>query len=148
MLQLPVSKGEKAHPVNYRGCRHAEEMQKRKSQITTKTTTRRVFSSNLSTTGVSIEARSEAAQSNGSDLSGRTNHDGTEGPCPLTQTRTASYRSVGAPHVNSLPLDCSMLRIVTAVQQFMTEFKGAVSEEEKTVAIRKIVLNLMKQDDH
>jgi hypothetical protein len=41
-----------------------------------------------------------------------------------------------------------MLRIVTAVQQLMTEFNGAVSEEEKTVAITKIVLNLMKQNDH
>jgi hypothetical protein len=39
-----------------------------------------------------------------------------------------------------------MLRIVTVVQQFMTEFNGAVSEEEKTVAITKIVLNLMKQN--
>jgi hypothetical protein len=28
------------------------------------------------------------------------------------------------------------------------EFKGAVSEEEKIVAITKIVLNLMKQNDH
>jgi hypothetical protein len=27
-----------------------------------------------------------------------------------------------------------MLRTVTAVQQFMTEFNGAVSEDEKTVA--------------
>jgi hypothetical protein len=30
-----------------------------------------------------------------------------------------------------------MLRIVAAVQQFMTEFNGAVSEEEKIVAITK-----------
>jgi hypothetical protein len=41
-----------------------------------------------------------------------------------------------------------MLRIVIVVQQFMTEFNGAVSEEEKIVAITKIVLNLMKQNDH
>jgi hypothetical protein len=41
-----------------------------------------------------------------------------------------------------------MLRTVTAVQLFMTEFNGAVSEEEKIVAITKIVLNLMKQNDH
>jgi hypothetical protein len=31
-----------------------------------------------------------------------------------------------------------MLRIVTVIQQFMTEFNGAVSEEEKVVAITKI----------
>jgi hypothetical protein len=30
-----------------------------------------------------------------------------------------------------------MLRIVAAVQQFMTEFNGAVSEEERIVAIKK-----------
>jgi hypothetical protein len=41
-----------------------------------------------------------------------------------------------------------MLRVVTVVQQIMTEISGAVSEEEKIVAITKIVLNLMKQDGH
>jgi hypothetical protein len=38
-----------------------------------------------------------------------------------------------------------MLRVVTIVQQIMTEFNGAVSEEAKIMAITKIVLNLMKQ---
>jgi hypothetical protein len=55
---------------------------------------------------------------------------------------------VGAPNVNSLPLDSSMLRIVAAVQQFMAEFSGALLEEEKIVAVTKIVSNLMKQNDH
>jgi hypothetical protein len=41
-----------------------------------------------------------------------------------------------------------MLRVVTVVQKIMTEFSGAVSEEDKIVAITKIVLNLMKQDGH
>jgi hypothetical protein len=41
-----------------------------------------------------------------------------------------------------------MLRTVAAVQQFMAEFNGAVSEEEKIVAITKIVLNLMKQNEY
>jgi hypothetical protein len=41
-----------------------------------------------------------------------------------------------------------MLKILTVVPQFMTEFIGAVSEEQKTVAIIKIVLNLIKQNDH
>jgi hypothetical protein len=40
------------------------------------------------------------------------------------------------------------LREVTVVQQIMTEFSGAVSEEEKILAIIKIVLNLMKQNGH
>jgi hypothetical protein len=38
-----------------------------------------------------------------------------------------------------------MLRIVAAVQQFMAKFNGAVSDEEKIVAITKIVSNLMKK---
>jgi hypothetical protein len=41
-----------------------------------------------------------------------------------------------------------MLRVVTAVQQIMTQFNDAVSEEDKIVAITKIVLNLMKQNGH
>jgi hypothetical protein len=41
-----------------------------------------------------------------------------------------------------------MFRIVAAVQQFMTEFNGAVSEEEKIVAMSKIFSNIMKQNDH
>jgi hypothetical protein len=41
-----------------------------------------------------------------------------------------------------------MLRAVTVEQQIMTEFNGAVSEQDKIVAITKIVLNLMKQNGH
>jgi hypothetical protein len=41
-----------------------------------------------------------------------------------------------------------MIKVVIVVQQIMTEFNGAVSEEAKTVAISKIVLTLMKQDGH
>jgi hypothetical protein len=63
--------------------------------------------------------------------SGWFSNNGTEGPCALTPTRTAG-QSVGAPNVNSLPLN-NMWRILTAVQQFMAEFNGAMSEEEKTV---------------
>jgi hypothetical protein len=52
-----LAEGEKVHPANYRGCRHAkEELQKRKSQRTPKTTTGRVFSSNLTTPGISFTA--------------------------------------------------------------------------------------------
>jgi hypothetical protein len=41
-----------------------------------------------------------------------------------------------------------MVRVVTVVQQIMTELSGSVSEEEKIVPITKIVLNLMKNNDH
>jgi hypothetical protein len=45
------------------------------------------------------------------------------------------YLSVGTPNVNNLTLNNIMLRTVIAVQQFMTEFEGAVSEEEKLVKV-------------
>jgi hypothetical protein len=41
-----------------------------------------------------------------------------------------------------------MFRAAAAVQQIMTEFSGAVSEEAEIVAITKIVLNLMKHNGH
>jgi hypothetical protein len=41
-----------------------------------------------------------------------------------------------------------MLRTVTVAQQFMTKFKGALSEENKIVVITKIVLNLIKENGH
>jgi hypothetical protein len=41
-----------------------------------------------------------------------------------------------------------MMQVVTVVQQIMTKFSGAVSEEDKIVVITKIVLNLMKQNGH
>jgi hypothetical protein len=41
-----------------------------------------------------------------------------------------------------------MMRVVTVLQQIMAEFSGTVSEEDKIMAITKIVLNLMKQNGH
>jgi hypothetical protein len=52
-----LAEGEKPHPANYRGCRHMrEELQKRKAQRAPKTATARVFSSNLTTPGISFAA--------------------------------------------------------------------------------------------
>jgi hypothetical protein len=53
-----------------------------------------------------------------------------------------------APNTNSLPLDKMLKVVVMVVQQIMTEFNGAASEEAKIVAITKIVLNLMEQTGH
>jgi hypothetical protein len=39
-----------------------------------------------------------------------------------------------------------MVRVVSAVQQIMTELSGAVSEEAKILAITTIVFNLMKEN--
>jgi predicted HAD superfamily phosphohydrolase YqeG len=41
-----------------------------------------------------------------------------------------------------------MLKVVTVGQQIMTEVSGALLEEDKTVAVTKIVLKLMKQNGH
>jgi hypothetical protein len=53
-----LAEGQKAHPSNYRGCRHAKEMLRRKSQRTPKTTktTERVFPTKLTTPGVPVAA--------------------------------------------------------------------------------------------
>jgi hypothetical protein len=59
----------------------------------------------------------------------------------------AASRSVNtAQIVNSSPLD-NLVRVVTVVQQFMTEYNGAVSNEAKIQAISKIVLTLLEQND-
>jgi hypothetical protein len=41
-----------------------------------------------------------------------------------------------------------MLRVVIVVEQIMTEFNGAMSEEAKIVDTTKIALNLMKHNDY
>jgi hypothetical protein len=53
-----LAEGEKPHPTNYRGCRHAkEQLQRKKSQKTPKPTTGTVFTSTLATPGVSFAHR-------------------------------------------------------------------------------------------
>jgi hypothetical protein len=62
---------------------------------------------------------------------GRSSHNGTEGPCALTPKRTTCKGAVDWGSKCKQPLENSVLRILAVVQQFMTEFNGAVSEEEK-----------------
>jgi hypothetical protein len=67
---------------------------------------------------------------------------------PLIPPRTqVSGQSVQASSVTTSSLD-NMFKVAVIVQQIMTELSGAVSEENKIVAITKIVLNLMKQNGH
>jgi hypothetical protein len=49
---------------------------------------------------------------------------------PASEHQQKAGQSVRASTLNSQPLD-NMLRIVTAIQQIMTEFNGGVYEEEK-----------------
>jgi hypothetical protein len=148
-----LAEGEKVHPANYRDCKHAKEkLQKRKAQKTFKTTTGRVFSSHRITPGVSFAAalrgsaeQQQQTQANQVPVSSPPAAGIKDIPTPALQHETG--QSVQAPNVNSQPLD-NMLRVVTVVRQIMTEFNGAVSEEDKIVAITYIVLNLMKQNGH
>jgi hypothetical protein len=66
---------------------------------------------------------------------------------PANEDQPNTGHSVRDPTVSSQPLD-NMLRVVTEVQQIMTEFNGAMSGEDNIVVITKIVLNLMKEDGH
>ena len=148
-----LAEGEKPHPANYRGCKHArEEQQKRKARRTPTTTAGRVFSSTTVTPGVSFAAALRGAtaeqqqrpQESRVPVAPPTTRRQTA-PAPALQKETG--QSIQAPHASSPSLD-NMLRVVTIVQQIMTEVSGAVTEDEKVLAITKIVLKLMKQDGH
>jgi hypothetical protein len=72
---------------------------------------------------------------------------GEEAPA-RTHARTRKQgQSVQAPGGNSSSLN-DMLRVATVVQRIMTQINGAMSEEQKTVAITKIVITHMKINDH
>jgi hypothetical protein len=111
-----------------------------------------VFSSNLTTPSVSFAAalRDSTAQ----QQQPQARHVPVADPSTEVKLSTSASgqqqkegQSVRAPTVNSQTFD-NMLRVVTVVQQIMTEFNGAVSKEDKIGAITKIVLNLMNQNGH
>jgi hypothetical protein len=112
-----------------------------------------VFSSALTTPGVSFAAAlrgsrdQQRPQARQVPAAGQPRPEKQSVPTPTPAPQQETGQSVQTPHVNSQPLD-NMLRVATVVQQIMTEFNGAVSEEDKIVAITKIVLNLMKQNGH
>jgi hypothetical protein len=145
-----LAEGEK---TNYWGCSHAkEELQKKKLQKAPKTTTVRVFSSVRTTPGLSF-----AAALRGSGDQQQPQPQTTQVPVapPPTTARQKirapilqqTGQSVQAPLLSSQPID-NMLRVVTVVQQIMTEVSGAQSQEEQIVVITKIVLKLMNQKGH
>jgi hypothetical protein len=123
--------GERPHPANYRGCRHAkEDMQRKKLQRALKPTTGRVFSTNPVTPGVSFAAalRGDASQ----DQRPLTRQLPVAVPpaarkssvtAPVQGQETG--QSVQSPNVSSHPSD-NMLKVVTVVQQIMTEVSGAL----------------------
>jgi hypothetical protein len=110
----------------------------------------RVFSKYI-TPGISF---TEALQSK-SDQTQQSHprQDAVTAPATMDQPRvqTSSQwqeagQSAPAPIVNSLPLD-NMVRVVTVVQQFMTQYNDAVSKEAKIQTISNIVPILLEQND-
>jgi hypothetical protein len=59
-----------------------------------------------------------------------------EAPSPTEHQQQKAGQSVLASNVSGVSLD-NIFRVATVVQQIMTEFSGAVSEETKIVAIKK-----------
>jgi hypothetical protein len=115
-------------------------------------TTGRVFSSTCTKPGLSFAAalrNNDEQQQQPHPLRASVAGSASVGkrsvPAPVRQKDAG--QSVAATDVNSPPFD-NMLRVVTIVQQIMTEFSGAVSEADNIVAITKIVLNLLKQNGH
>jgi hypothetical protein len=110
-----------------------------------------MFSSALTTPGVFFSAAlrgstdQQRPQTRQVPAAGQTRPEKQRVPTSAPQQKKG--QSVQSPHVNSQPLD-NILRVVIVVQRIMTEFNGAVSEEDKIMVITKIVLNLMKQNGH
>jgi hypothetical protein len=146
-----LAEGEKPHPFNYRGCSYGkEEMYRRKIPSAPKPNTGRAFSSKYIISGVSfleaILSKADQTQQNNPHQAAAAAPATVDQPRVQTQPKwQEAGQSVPAPIVNSLPLD-NMVRVVTVVQQFMTEYNGAVSKEAKIQAISKIVLTLMEQN--
>jgi hypothetical protein len=136
--------GEEPHPYNYRGCSHTkvELQRKRMQRLSNRGQEASKFSPDYVVPGRSFAAalRSNPKQQQASVVT-------AEAPNPTQNQQQNTGQSVPASNVNSLPLD-NMLRAITVVQQIMTELSGAVPKKDQIVAITKIVLNLMEQNDH
>jgi hypothetical protein len=125
-------------------------MRRRKIPRAPKPNTRRAFSSKYITPGVSFV---EALQSKADQTQQSHPRQAAEAaPVTVDQPRVQTTpkrqivgQSAPAQIVNSLPLD-NMVRVVTVVQQFMTEYNYAVSKEANIHAISKIVLTLLEQN--
>jgi len=141
--------GEQPHPSSYRGCSHAkEEISRRRSQNSSnKGQTGRLFSSKHVVPGQSFAAALRGDTQQDPQVQRAQQAQNPEDRAQIQPTMQKTGQSVQAPSVNSSSLD-DMFKVATIVQQIMTELNGAVSEENKIVAITKIVLNLMKQNGH
>jgi hypothetical protein len=144
-----LAEEEKPHPSNYRGCSHAkEEMRRRKIPRAPKPNNGIAFSKYMKP-GLSFAKalQSKADQTQQS----HSRQAAAAAPVIVDQPRVQTPpkwqeadQSTPGQIVNNLPLN-NMVTVVTVVQQFMTEYNGAVSKEAKIQAISKIVLTLLEQ---
>jgi hypothetical protein len=138
-----LKEGEQPHPSNYRGCSHVKEesLRRRSQRSTPKETLGRTFASRRT-----MPRKSFAAVLRGNPQQLQT--EPAEMTAPLITPKTqVSGHSVQSSSATTSSLD-DMFKVAAIVQQIMTEFNGAVSEESKIVAITKIVIKLMKQNGH
>jgi hypothetical protein len=150
MLNCRLAEGEKLHHGNYRVCRPSKEMQKKKSQRTPRTTTGRVFSSNLTnkSTSYSVALRNKTEEQQQPRTYHMAGPDKFEHRVPAAlpkHKQKKTSQSIRVPNINSLSMDKILKVVVTVVQQIMTESNGAMLEEAKVLAITRIVLNPMEQ---
>ena len=163
-----LTEGERPHPANYRGCKLAkEEMLRRKSPpAPPKNVTGRTITSRLTNPSKSYAAAlmintqqshpgqpTQTKDASGDQQQQQATHKEAKTPNPTqhkdTETRNASPSSGQSVQANTINNSLNdMFKVATIVQQIMTELNGAVTEEQKIVAITKIVLNLMKENGH
>jgi hypothetical protein len=105
-----LADGEKAHPANYRGCKQArEEMRKKKSQGTPKTTSGKVFFSNTVKPHLSFAAALRGQADTQPQQEVAVNSTNTSGIKPKEKIKGKSGQ---APNVNNDSLD--MFRAFTS----------------------------------
>jgi hypothetical protein len=141
-----LDEGERAHPANYSGCKHAkEEMRKKKPQGTPKNTTGRVLAAKFMNPSDSFAAKLQGHtdQKTNEEENGSANKWDS---IPPNTKQQQTGQSVPALSVNS-ELEDNMIRVVIVIRQIMREIKGAVSEKAKNMAITNIIYNLLQEDD-
>jgi hypothetical protein len=67
-------------------------------------------------------------------------------PPPLRYNQEVPSQSVQAPNANSSSVNDMFKVVALTFQQIMRELSGAKSEEDRIMAITKLVLKLMKQN--
>jgi hypothetical protein len=140
-----LTEGESAHPANYRGCSHAREVLRVKKSRATPKTAARMFTSNFATPMLSFAAALRGEKSTATPPIQRAAERPAKAQPTTPRPQQETGKPIQAPSVSGLPLD-NMVRVVSAVQQIMTELSGAVLKESKILTITRILFNPMKEN--